>query len=100
VFHALDQVQLRSIAALQIERLRKRLAERDIDIRLDEQALDLIASVGFDPVYGARPLKRAVQTELENPLSEKILGGEVLPGALVLVSSVDGKLTFTMQRDQ
>ncbi len=100
VFHALDQVQLRSIAALQIERLRKRLAERDIDIRLDEQALDLIASVGFDPVYGARPLKRAVQTELENPLSEKILGGEVLPGTLVLVSSVDGKLTFTMQRDQ
>jgi ATP-dependent Clp protease ATP-binding subunit ClpB len=97
VFHALDQAQIRQIAALQIERLRKRLAQRDIDILLDEQALDLIGSVGFDPVYGARPLKRAVQTELENPLAEKILAGEVSPGDLVLVSSADGQLTFSTQ---
>jgi len=97
VFHALDQAQIRQIAALQIERLRKRLAQRDIDIQLDEQALDLIGSVGFDPVYGARPLKRAVQTELENPLAEKILAGEVSPGDLVLVSSADGQLTFSTQ---
>ena len=97
VFHALDQAQIRQIAALQVERLRQRLAQRDIDIRLDEQALDLIGSVGFDPVYGARPLKRAVQTELENPLAEKILAGEVLPGQRVLVSSADGKLTFSAQ---
>jgi len=97
VFHALDQAQIRQIAALQIARLRKRLAERDIDIQLDEQALDLIGSVGFDPVYGARPLKRAVQTELENPLAEKILAGEVMPGQRVLVSSADGRLTFATQ---
>jgi len=97
VFHALDQTQIRQIAALQVERLRKRLAARDIDIQLDEQALDLIGSVGFDPVYGARPLKRAVQTELENPLAEKILAGEVLPGQRVLVSAADAKLTFSAQ---
>jgi len=97
VFHALDQAQIRQIAALQVERLCQRLAQRDIEIRLDDKALDLIGSVGFDPVYGARPLKRAVQTELENPLAEKILAGEVLPGQRVLVSAADAKLTFSAQ---
>jgi ATP-dependent Clp protease ATP-binding subunit ClpB len=98
VFHALNTEQIRQIAAIQTRYLSARLAERRIDFIIEDAALDQLAKVGFDPVFGARPLKRAIQHELENPLARKLLGGEVPPGASVTVA-VDshGDLTFNVQ---
>jgi len=95
VFHPLDREQIRAIADLQIAILRKRLAERDIGLVVEESALDLIGAAGFDPVYGARPLKRAIQTRLENPLAQRILGGEFGPGEVIDVRVRDDQLVFT-----
>jgi ATP-dependent Clp protease ATP-binding subunit ClpB len=76
VFHPLNREQLRSIAAIQTQYLSNRLLDRDLDLKFTEAALDLIAAEGFDPVYGARPLKRAIQNEIENPLAQRqILAG-------------------------
>jgi ATP-dependent Clp protease ATP-binding subunit ClpB len=75
--------------------LEKRLAERGIAIEVSDKALDLLANVGFDPVYGARPLKRAIQQQLENPLASKILAGEFGQGDTVKVDAEGGKLVFT-----
>jgi ATP-dependent Clp protease ATP-binding subunit ClpB len=94
VFHPLGRVQIRAIAGLQIDILRKRLEEREIGLQLTDAALDLIGEAGFDPVYGARPLKRAIQAQLENPLSQQILSGEFGPGDVVYVDTSDGGLTF------
>src|SRR6478736_1059401 len=69
VFRALDKTQIRAIARIQTDYLAKRLAERQLKLELSEKALDLLGNVGFDPVYGARPLKRAIQQQLENPLA-------------------------------
>ena len=74
--------------------LEKRLAERGISLDVSERALDLLASVGFDPVYGARPLKRAIQQQLENPLASKILAGEFGQGDTVRVDAEAGELKF------
>ncbi|MFT5114164.1 MAG: ATP-dependent Clp protease ATP-binding subunit ClpB [Parasphingorhabdus sp.] len=91
VFHPLNKDQLRAIAVIQLAGLRQRLIDRDMDIELSEAALDRLAEVGFDPVYGARPLRRALQTGLENKLAEKILSGCFGPGDLVRVgANVDG----------
>ncbi len=68
VFHSLGREQIRSIVDIQLGRLRQRLAERDITLRLDDDARDKIGEAGFDTVYGARPLKRAIQSQIENPL--------------------------------
>ena len=76
VFHPLDKAQIREIARIQAAYLDKRLADRGIQLVLDDSALQLLGNVGFDPVYGARPLKRAIQQQLENPLANKILSGE------------------------
>ena len=76
VFHPLDKAQIKQIARIQLRGLAKRLAERGMRIELDDSALQLLGNVGFDPVYGARPLKRAIQQQLENPLAQKILSGE------------------------
>ena len=65
-----------------------------MDLTLDDSARDLIGEAGFDPVYGARPLKRAIQQQIENPLAQKILQGEFVPGDRILVSARDGQLTF------
>ncbi|MBA2654611.1 MAG: ATP-dependent chaperone ClpB [Gammaproteobacteria bacterium] len=95
VFHSLGKDQIRNITKIQIERLQKRLQERDLHLELMEKALDYLANVGYDPVYGARPLKRAVQQYLENPLSRDILQGKFLPGDNIRVD-YDGKdLLFT-----
>ncbi len=95
VFHPLGREQIRAIADLQIDILRKRLQEREIDLRMSDAALDLIGEAGFDPVYGARPLKRAIQTQLENPLAQQILAGEFMPGETVQVDVRDGQLQFS-----
>ena len=95
VFHPLGEEQIRAIVDIQLVYLRKRLQERDMDLVLDNAARDVIGEAGFDPVYGARPLKRAIQQQIENPLAQKILQGEFLPGDRVRVSAREGRLHFS-----
>jgi ATP-dependent Clp protease ATP-binding subunit ClpB len=94
VFHPLDKAQIREIARIQLRGLEKRLAERGIRIELSDKAFDLLGNVGFDPVYGARPLKRAIQQQIENPLAQEILSGAFGSGDLVQVDAEGGKLVF------
>jgi ATP-dependent Clp protease ATP-binding subunit ClpB len=94
VFHPLGREQLRSIVDIQLGYLRRRLAERDIELTLDDAARDQLGEAGFDPVYGARPLKRAIQQQVENPLAQRILKGEFGPGAKVRVTAKGGALVF------
>ncbi|GAA5216996.1 ATP-dependent chaperone ClpB [Corallincola platygyrae] len=94
VFHPLGQAQIKSIAEIQIDRLKLRLQAKDLGLELEDDAMNLLASAGFDPVYGARPLKRAIQTELENPLAQRLLQGEFAPGAVIMVTAQDGELVF------
>ena len=95
VFKPLGKVEIRQIASIQLQILNKRLAENDINIEFSEAALDLIGAEGFDPVYGARPLKRAIQSELENPLAQKLLAGEFVSGDTISVDVKDGGVVFT-----
>jgi ATP-dependent Clp protease ATP-binding subunit ClpB len=97
IFRRLGLPELRRIIKIQLEGLRKMLAERKIDLRLDESAEELLAREGFDPVYGARPLKRAIQSLVQNPLAMKLLGGEVKPGETLEVrGDLDrGQMMFT-----
>ncbi|MDP4916317.1 MAG: ATP-dependent chaperone ClpB [Haliea sp.] len=90
VFHPLAADQIRHIADIQLQWLRKRLAERELTIEITDAFMDRLAAVGYDPVYGARPLKRAIQQELENPLAQRILSGEFAPGDVIQVD-VDGE---------
>jgi ATP-dependent Clp protease ATP-binding subunit ClpB len=94
VFHPLGREQIQAIAKIQTAYLGKRLAERQIGLRIEDSALALLGNVGFDPVYGARPLKRAIQQQLENPLAQKILAGEFGAGDTVVVSAEGGHLVF------
>lgn len=94
VFHPLDKAQIKQIAKIQLRSLEKRLAERGIRLDVSDKALDLLSNVGFDPVYGARPLKRAIQQQLENPLAQKILAGEFGNGDTIGVGSEGGQLAF------
>jgi len=94
VFHPLDKAQIREIARIQLRGLDKRLAERGLKLVLSDEALALLGNVGFDPVYGARPLKRAVQQQLENPLAQRILSGEFNAGDTVWVDAEGGQLVF------
>ncbi len=97
VFHALGHEHIRRIVDIQSQQLRERLAEREIGLELSDEALDWLGDTGFDPVYGARPLKRAIQQYLENGLAEKILGGEFGPGDTVVVKLDDDKLLFSKE---
>ncbi|WPC73573.1 ATP-dependent chaperone ClpB [Vibrio porteresiae] len=92
VFHPLGQAHIRSIASIQLERLRKRLLDKDYELKVSDEALALIADVGFDPVYGARPLKRAIQQNVENPLAKAILAGKFVPGQAIHLSVKDGHI--------
>lgn len=94
VFHALEKDQIRGIADIQLNRLRQRLAERDMRLSVDDTAFDQLIDAGFDPLYGARPLKRAIQQRIENGLAQKILGGEFQPGDTILVKAEAGELIF------
>ena len=94
VFHPLAREHIRSIARLQSQHLAKRLAERQLKLDLSEAALDLLGAAGFDPVYGARPLKRAIQQQLENPLARQLLEGRFASGDTVVVAVEDGRLVF------
>nr|WP_300315475.1 ATP-dependent chaperone ClpB [Halomonas sp.] len=94
VFHALGQEQIQAIAAIQLERLRSRLAEHDLGLDVSDSAMAQLAVVGFDPVYGARPLKRAIQSRIENPLAQDLLAGKFQPGDVIHVDADEGHLTF------
>lgn len=94
VFNNLDKTSIRAIASLQVQALAKRLAPQGIGLKLSDAALDYVAAAGFDPVYGARPLKRAVQDKLENPLARRLLEGKYALGDTVRVELKDGELTF------
>jgi ATP-dependent Clp protease ATP-binding subunit ClpB len=94
VFHALSEKDIESIAGIQLKGLQARLAKMDISLELTPDALAAIANVGFDPVYGARPLKRAIQQEIENPLAKEILAGKFVAGDTVYVSQKSGKMVF------
>ncbi|MDF1646771.1 MAG: ATP-dependent chaperone ClpB [Legionellaceae bacterium] len=96
VFHALNETQIANIASIQIEHLKARLKTQDIQLELDDLALAHLAEAGFDPVYGARPLKRTIQQQLENPLAEALLKGDFKPGEVIKTSLKDGSLVFKL----
>ena len=97
VFHPLGNEQIRRIVDIQLGYLRKRLLERDIELKLDDKARDLLGEAGYDPVYGARPLKRAIQQQVENPLAQQILKGVFGPGSRILATVRNGELVFEKQ---
>jgi ATP-dependent Clp protease ATP-binding subunit ClpB len=94
VFHSLDKNQIHAIADMQIQRLAKRLQTKEISLTVTEEAVDFIAAAGFDPVYGARPLKRAIQQYVENPLAQEVLAGKFVAGDKVIVSKKADRLVF------
>ncbi|MBI3144104.1 MAG: ATP-dependent chaperone ClpB [Pseudogulbenkiania sp.] len=94
VFHALGSAQIRSIARIQLKSLEARLAKLELSLQVTDAALEAIAEAGFDPVYGARPLKRAIQSDIENPLAKAILAGKYEPKATVLVDARHGQIVF------
>jgi len=97
IFHQLSREQIGDIIEIQLERLRRMLAERDMQLVLDDSAKQLLAREGYDPLYGARPLKRAIQTLIQNPLASKLLSGEILPGQTVHVSADGDQMQFTTE---
>jgi ATP-dependent Clp protease ATP-binding subunit ClpB len=94
VFHPLDQAQIRLITDIQMKRVRTRLMERELGLTMTDEALDYLASAGYDPVYGARPLKRAIQQYVENPLAAAILSGKFVPGDVIEATLKDSQLEF------
>jgi ATP-dependent Clp protease ATP-binding subunit ClpB len=98
VFHPLQQAQVRGIADIQVGLLGKRLEDMDLHLQLDTDVLDKLASLGFDPVYGARPLKRAIQQWLENPLANQVLSGNYPPGSTILVQMAGDQITFARKQ--
>jgi ATP-dependent Clp protease ATP-binding subunit ClpB len=94
VFHPLAREQIRAIANIQIDFLRRRLEDRNLEMQISEAALDRIGEAGFDPVYGARPLKRAIQQDIENQLAQEILAGKFLPGDVIEVDVEADHLVF------
>jgi ATP-dependent Clp protease ATP-binding subunit ClpB len=97
IFHRLSREQITKIIDVQLERLRNMLHERNISLALDDSARELLAREGYDPNFGARPLKRAIQTFIQNPMAMKLLRGEILPGQTVQVSARDGEMEFTTE---
>lgn len=97
VFHPLQKSQIRAIADIQLAHLRQRLADKEMGLELSKAALDRLSEAGFDPVYGARPLKRVIQRQLENPLAQNLLSGRFAPGQVIKVDVQDDELVFTSE---
>ncbi|WP_024606242.1 MULTISPECIES: ATP-dependent chaperone ClpB [unclassified Pseudoalteromonas] len=95
VFHPLANEHIKEIADIQLMKLRERLTEMGYLLEISDAALERIAASGFDPVYGARPLKRAIQQTIENPLAQKLLNGDYIPGSVIVIDANDGSLVFT-----
>ena len=100
VFNALDDKAIRSIAKIQTDRLARRMAAQDVTLTVSDEALDEIARVGFDPLYGARPLKRAVQEHLENPIARMLLEGKAGPADTIRVTAAEGKFAFDVVKGE
>jgi ATP-dependent Clp protease ATP-binding subunit ClpB len=98
VFRPLEKTQIRAIASIQMDGLKQRLAERGLTLNISDAALDLLGNAGFDPVYGARPLKRVIQQQLENPLAREILSGAFAPGDQIRVDNAHGRLHFSADK--
>jgi ATP-dependent Clp protease ATP-binding subunit ClpB len=98
VFHPLGREQIAAIVEIQLGRLRQRLSERNIQLRLEDNARDKIAAAGFDSVYGARPLKRAIQAQIENPLAQALLRGEFVAGDRIVTKLKRAELVFEKER--
>ena len=96
VFHPLSREHIHAIAKLQLQYLRERLQRRDMNVQLSAAALDRLAESGFDPVFGARPLKRAIQQQLETPLAREIVAGRFGPGDTVLADVDNDKIVFRL----
>ncbi|MFW9605950.1 MAG: type VI secretion system ATPase TssH, partial [Pseudomonas sp.] len=94
VFDPLGKAQIGGIAEIQLGRLRKRLAERDLSLELTAEAVEKLIAVGYDPIYGARPLKRAIQRWIENPLAQQILAGKFVPGTVIRASVDHDEMIF------
>jgi ATP-dependent Clp protease ATP-binding subunit ClpB len=94
VFHALDRSNIQSIARIQLQRLHERLAKLDMQLVVSDSALEHVGKVGYDPLFGARPLKRAIQQEIENPVAKLILAGKFGPKDVIPVELEEGKLVF------
>jgi ATP-dependent Clp protease ATP-binding subunit ClpB len=94
IFHRLSREQITRIIDVQLERLRAMLHERNVSLTLEDSARELLAREGYDPNFGARPLKRAIQTLIQNPLAMKLLRGEISPGQTVIVAARDGEMEF------
>ncbi len=94
IFHRLEKSGIRDIVVIQLKRLRERIEASGFDIEFEQEAIDLISERGYDPVYGARPLKRAIQKYVENPLAEKLLKGDYQSGDCIQVSTEQGELVF------
>ena len=97
IFHQLSRDQIGKIIDVQLERLRHMLGERNIYLELDESAKALLMREGYDPSYGARPLKRAIQTLIQNPLAVKLLQGEILPGQKIKLSAKGDEMEFKQE---
>ena len=97
MFQQLDKSCIESIIKLQLERVQKRLEDRKISLEFDQSALEFLGQVGYDPAMGARPVKRAIQTYVENSLAKELLSGNISEGSRVMVSSKDGQLSFVVQ---
>jgi ATP-dependent Clp protease ATP-binding subunit ClpB len=94
IFHSLQKSELRNIVQLQVDRLKQRLTDRKISLKLSSSALDFLAEVGYDPVFGARPLKRAIQRELETQIAKAILRGDFSDGDTIFVDVQNERLAF------
>ena len=97
VFHALTKEQIANIALIQISYLQQRLQQQNITLHLTPDVVAYLAEAGFDPVYGARPLKRTIQQKLENPLAQALLTGQFKPGEVIEVSLAEGQLKFMVK---
>ena len=94
VFHPLGRDQIRGIADIQLAILRRRLAESELALEVNEDVMDKLTEAGFDPVYGARPLKRAIQQLIENPLSQDVISGRFVPGDVIQAKIEEDKVVF------
>jgi ATP-dependent Clp protease ATP-binding subunit ClpB len=94
IFHSLQKSELRNIVQLQVDRLRQRLTDRKMSLKLSSSALDFLAEIGYDPVFGARPLKRAIQRELETQIAKAILRGDFSDGDTIFVDVQNERLSF------
>ena len=94
VFHPLTEALIEQIAKIQLLQLQKRLKNQHFELSIDDDTLHFIAQIGYDPIFGARPLKRAIQNEIENPLAQKLLSGELLPHKEIHMRKKDNHIDF------